>query len=89
MTTSQRFKRRKIQIEPFTLVIWPEISLPVGPFVPIQPQPVQIFEQAGGILRPTAVRIKVFHPQHHRTTQFANIQPGQKRRPGVAEMHPA
>ena len=61
---TQPLPRGQIYLAPFALRIRPERPAQIRPFVPIQPQPLQILKRRLCILGSAAFPIQIFHAHH-------------------------
>ena len=83
----QRRQRAVVQSISFLLHIRPSRAAPVRSFVPGQPQPLQVPHQGLGKFCFRPLLVDVFHAQDQRAAGLPDLEPAQKRRPRVSQMH--
>ena len=80
---AQPLPRRKINLAPLALRIWPERPAHIRPLIPIHLQPAQILECCCCIFCAAPLPVQVLHPHHQRSALIPRPLP---RRPERARM---
>ena len=76
----------RIEVQPLRLPIRPVRPLDVRPFVPVEPEPAQVVEDAGLRLTRRALDVGVLDPQDERAVLAVREQPVEERRARVADV---
>ena len=78
-----------INVRPLRLHIRPIWATHVGPFIPVQAEPFEVFQSlASGIVAGSG-QVQIFHPKDDLAMVTAGNQPGQKKGAGIAQMEPS
>jgi hypothetical protein len=82
----QPFGVLPINIQPVGLTIRAKGSADVRAFVPIKPQPLQVFNELAFESLLATIDVGVFNTEHHRPASLARKQPIKQSRASVADM---
>ena len=77
---------RAVQVEPLGLAVRADGTAGIGAFVPVEPQPPQVLEDALLRLTRRPLAIGVFDAEDEGAAAIAREQPVEQRRPGVADV---
>ena len=82
----QAIRMRAVQVEPLGLAVRADVTAGIGPLVPVESQPPQVFEDALLRLARRPLAVGVFDAQDEGAPAMAREQPVEQRRAGVADV---
>ena len=76
-------------MRPLRLHIRPIWATHVGPFIPVQAEPFEVFQSLASGIVACSGQVQILHPKDNLAMVTAGNQPGQKKGAGIAQMEPS